>query len=378
MRCFLFCWVLVLAPWTVNAQSDSTRDAHKLKVIALPGVFSSPETSVGFGALGIGTFRFRGEPDSSRASQVSIGLSYTLLDQVLVYVPYQLFWSHEKYKLYGELGWYRYVYSYYGIGPQHGNETREDYDVTYPRVRVNLLRRAGRSTYVGVRYWLDDRTDLHYDPIGGLYDGTIVGKAGGITSGIGPVVNLDTRDNIFLPFSGVLAEASVLVNDDALGSDHAFVQTSVEVSGFIPLRRISISPGDQRLNQPVLGLNLLATATDGDVPFYALGLLGGAKHMRGYYEGFFRDKRMIEGQAELRWPLFNRWRGNWKRFGVAGFGGLGSVAPSVKALALDDAVYTYGAGLRILLDRKQGINLRVDYARGTGTSGFYLTIGEAF
>ena len=128
----------------------------------------------------------------------------------------------------------------------------------------------------------------------------------------------------------------------------------------------------------MLGLNLLAMACDGDVPFGSLGLLGGIKHMRGYYEGFFRDKRMIEGQAELRWPLFNRWKGNWDRFGVAGFGGLGTVARNAKALALNDVVYSYGAGLRILLDRKQGINLRVDYAQGEETSGFYLTIGEAF
>lgn len=378
MRFFLWCCVLLLAPMAASAQADSTRDAHKLKVIALPGVFASPETSVGFGALGIGTFRFRGEADSTRASQVSIGLSYTLLDQVLVYLPYQLYFGQEKYKIYGEFGWYRYVYRYYGIGAGHGSTTREDYDVTYPRVRLNLLRRFGRNTYVGARFWLDDRTDLRYHPDGELYDGTVNGTAGGITSGAGPVVNFDTRDNIFLPYRGVLAEASVLVNGTALGSDYAFVQTSVEVSGFLPLNDLSRESRDQRLNQPVLGLNLLATTTDGDVPFYALGLLGGTKHMRGYYEGFFRDKRMIEGQAEVRWPLFNRWKGNWKRFGVVGFGGVGTVAPSVKALALDAVVYTYGAGLRILLDRKQGINLRLDYALGESTAGFYLTIGEAF
>ena len=87
---------------------------------------------------------------------------------------------------------------------------------------------------------------------------------------------------------------------------------------------------------------------------------------------------MIEGQAEVRWPLFNRWKGNWKRFGVVGFAGLGTVAPTVKTLSLGEVAYTCGAGLRILLDRRQGINLRVDRTRGRDTSGFYLTIGHAF
>lgn len=348
------------------------------KVLALPIVFSTPETNVGFGALGLVTFRFKDEPRSSRTSQFGAGVSYTLFNQFLLYLPYQFFWKNEKHKLYGELGYYKYFYYFHGIGPASSGKQRESFDVNFPRVRINFLERFGRQIYLGGRFAYDNLNITRFDTTGVLQDRMITGTTGGAISAIGPVVNVDTRDAIFIPYRGILAEGSFLVNNGALGSSYNFVQTSVELSGYIPLKKLPDAPSAWRLNQPVLGLNLLMYAADGDVPFNAMGMIGGPKHMRGYYEGYFRDRKMIEGQAEFRLPLFNNWSGNWKRFGAVAFGGLGMVAPTLNAFALNELGYTYGGGLRVLLDRKQGINLRVDYALSATTSGFYLGIGEVF
>ncbi len=378
MRTIALICLLALAPFAVSAQVDSTRDAHRLKVIALPGVFSSPETSLGFGVIGIGTFRLPQEGAETRTSQVSVGVSYTLLNQFLFYLPYQLYWKQERWKSYGELGWYKYFYRYYGIGPGHGAEGEENYDVRYPRIRLNLMRRVGKSVSLGGGYVFDNFNITHFDSTGVLQQHLITGTEGGIISGVGPVVNVDTRDNIFEPYHGILAEASVLAFTSALGSDFGYGQASLEVSGFIPLARPKPNAHGYRLMRPVLALNVLATGISGDAPFYALGLLGGTRHMRGYYEGYFRDNIMVQGQAELRMPLFPERTGLRQRLGVTAFAGSGTVAPRVDALAVDDVVFTAGGGLRVLLDRKQGINLRVDYAVGRDVSGFYLTIGEAF
>ena len=224
---------------------------------------------------------------------------------------------------------------------------------------------------------MDDFTITRTDSTGILRDPSLVGSRGGRISGLGPVVNLDTRDNIFQPYRGVIAEFSFLVYNTSIASRYNFSQASLEVSKYIPLRKIT-TDANKRLIQPILGLNLLTVVADGQVPFNALGVLGGTKRMRGYYEGYYRDKRMIEGQAEFRIPLFNKSTNFLQRFGVVGFGGLGTVAPEFNKLAVDQVVYTYGGGLRMQLDRKQGINLRVDYGRSANTSGFYLSIGEAF
>ena len=322
--------LLCACGFTSSAQVDSTASKRKAKFLALPGVFSSPETSLGFGVVGLTTFRFKNESDSSQTSQINIGAAYTLLDQFLLYLPYQFFWNEQRYK------------------------------------------------FVGGRYAFDNFNITRFDTTGVLQDRQIAGTAGGAISGLGPIVNYDTRDNIFQPYKGILAELSFLLNDEAIGSAYNFTQTSLEVSGYIALKKPKALPANRRPIRPVLALNMLAVAAGGNAPFNALGLLGGTKRMRGYYEGYFRDKRMIEGQAEFRIPLFANNAGFLQRFGVVAFGGLGTVAPTYKSLNLQDLVHTYGGGLRFQLDRKQGINLRVEYGLSATTSGFYLSIGEAF
>lgn len=358
-------------------QADTVAVKRKVKVLAIPGVFSSHETSLGFGLVGLATFRLKNESDTTQASQINIGAAYTLLDQYLLFIPFQLFWKEEKYKLYGELGYYKFYFLFHGIGSDHLGENEEAFDVLFPRVRINFLKRLGDRTFIGGRYAMDDFNITRTDSTGSLRDPSLVGSCGGRISGLGPVLNLDTRDNIFQPYRGVIAEFSFLVYNATIASRYNFSQASLEVSKYIPLRKITTDP-NKRSIQPILGLNLLTVVADGQVPFNALGVLGGTKRMRGYYEGYYRDKRMIEGQAEFRIPLFNKTSGFLQRFGIVGFGGLGTVAPEFSKLAIDQVVYTYGGGLRMQLDRKQGINLRVDYGRSANTSGFYLSIGEAF
>lgn len=376
-------WVVILLLFSftfgvASGQSDTTAVPKNVKFLTFPFAFYTPETNMGFGGLGLTTFRFRNEPITTHRSQVGIGVAYTLFRQFLLYVPYQFFWKKEQYKLYGELGYFTYFYYFNGIGPDPSAKRRESFDVNFPRVQVNFLDRIVHPVYLGIRYAFDNFNFTRFDPAGALQERTILGTAGGVVSGLGPVANFDTRDAIFIPYRGILADASFMVNNSVFGSDYNFVQTNIEISGYIPLKQLAGRSTTGRLNQPVLGLNLTMYGAHGDVPFYAMGLIGGPKRMRGYYEGYFRDRKMIEGQAEFRMPLFNKWKGNWKRFGAVAFGGLGTVSPTWKAFAVNNIVYTYGAGLRVLLDRAQGINLRVDYAWSATTSGFYLSIGEAF
>jgi len=40
--------------------------------------------------------------------------------------------------------------------------------------------------------------------------------------------------------------------------------------------------------------------------------------------------------------------------------------------------YSVGCGIRYLFSREEGLNLRLDFGFAEGTSGFYITLGEAF
>jgi len=110
----------------------------------------------------------------------------------------------------------------------------------------------------------------------------------------------------------------------------------------------------------------------GDPPFHQLGFLGGPRRLRGFYEGRYRDQNAVVLQTEYRLPLF------W-RLKAALFGGIGSVAPEPSDFIHDLHLRsTYGAGLRILLNEDESVHLRLDAGFAKNSSGFYVTIGEAF
>lgn len=94
--------------------------------------------------------------------------------------------------------------------------------------------------------------------------------------------------------------------------------------------------------------------------------------MRGYFYGRFRDNEMITGQAELRYPLWHRFRG-------VVFAGAGSVAPAMDKFTWRGFNPSVGLGLRYIFDVRENIVLRMDFGFGeNGNSGLYIMINQAF
>ena len=94
--------------------------------------------------------------------------------------------------------------------------------------------------------------------------------------------------------------------------------------------------------------------------------------MRGYFYGRYRDINLSTLQLESRNHLF------W-RIGVSVFGGYSYIFDSIKESQAENLKLNYGLGLRFLVDKKDNINLRLDYARGeNGQDGFYIAFGESF
>ena len=107
---------------------------------------------------------------------------------------------------------------------------QELYDVNFPRIRANMMRRIAPGTYLGLRYVMDDFNITGRDPDGLLIQDEITGAAGGLVSGLGPVMNFDSRDNIFWSTKGAFIEALAMVNLPAFGSDFSFARFSVDAS----------------------------------------------------------------------------------------------------------------------------------------------------
>lgn len=341
----------------VNKKTDSVKRFH---FTPLPVVYYTPETRWAYGAVGFFSFRFKDQSKSSRNSQFQLGGAYTQEKQSLFYLPFQLYWKNDQYYAFGEVGYYDYTYNFWGVGSDSKATSEENYEVNFPRVRLNYTKLFGKNVYAGIRYWFDNY-EVGDVLAGGILDREIVnGSKGGIVSSLGAIGIYDTRDNYNFPLKGTYLELVVTQNGKYFGSPFEFTRISIDYVKYI-----------ETLHKQVLAMNFYAVNMYGAPPFNEMALLGGRRKMRGYYEGRYRDRNLLVFQGEYRVPLF------WK-FGAVAFGGLACVANQFDELKANTIKPSYGAGLRFALDEDDKVNIRLDMGFGQNTSGFYLTIGEAF
>jgi outer membrane protein assembly factor BamA len=359
LKTLLFALFVLIDVNSFAGTKDSLK-TNKPKLSAFPVVFYSPDTKLGVGGAGLLTFNFKNDTLGARRSSVSFGFAYTQLNQVLTYLPYQLFLKNRKYWVYGEVGYYQYVFNYFGIGNNFPVDYIEKFDAILPRLRINALQQIKPSMYIGIRYVFDDFSISLRDTTASLANDRPIGYDGGRVSGLGILFNYDSRDNIFFPSKGILLETMIYGESAITGSNFEYTRLSVDFSKYFPIRQ-----------KHVLALNAFAASLSPKVPFHQMAMLGGAKELRGYFEGKYRDNSVGVLQAEYRFPLF------W-RFGIVAFGGYGVVGNKITNLDFKHLRYNYGTGLRFQLDSKQKINLRLDYGIGYKSTGTYLTISEAF
>lgn len=340
--------------------TTSTPFIKKSSWLVLPLVFYTPETGWGGGGASLLAFRFGKEPDSTKPSQIQLGFAYTQQKQILSYLPFQLYLNSEKWWLVGELGYYRYVYRFFGIGNTTEKEG-ESFQAKYPRVRIDVLHQIKPKLYIGGRYWFDDYRITSVENDGLLAQQPITGRQGGKISGLGLVLNYDSRDQIFFPSQGQLAQLVLYSNQQAFGSDFNFNRLTLDVSQYVHFGK-----------EKIIAFNGVVDLLWGNPPFQQLALIGGPKKLRGYFEGRFRDKRLWIIQTEYRMPVY-------KFIGLVVFGGFGSVANENQAIFSQKVHLAGGAGLRFRISKKDKINIRLDVGiNEEGTIYPYLTVGEAF
>ncbi len=342
---------------TTPAPQDSTKNFN---LTALPVVFYLPETGLGFGGLGIGTFRFKDEPQESRPSSAQLGISYTTKNQLLIFAPYELYWNDEKWRIVGELGFYKYFYNFYGLGINSNEEDFDTYDVTFPRFRFSALKEVFPYISVGVGYELDIFSNLGVTEGGILETSDVIGKEGGGTvSNIGLQAFYDTRDDIFFPTKGFFIQGSVFTAAKFLGSSFSYSKFSL----------------DNRYYQKIKGRHILASnlfvANNGSgTPFFDLNRLG-TNRTRGFNDRRYQDNAELSFATEYRFPIS-------ERFGGVAFASTGTVSQSFNDLFKSKYRSAAGLGVRYIINKKAGIPIRIDYGYTAEGGNVYFTIREAF
>ena len=352
--------VLFLSSRATGGDSILIKKIKNIKLLVIPVVYYAPESKWGGGAAGVLRFKQKTEPDSMRHSNIMFAFSVTQLGQIVLGTPFQLWFNKEKYNVYGEATYQKVNYLFFGVGNQVPQYFRERYFATYPRIRLAALKRVYPHLYAGFRYFFDYTTITQLSDTGKLIKGTISGNKGGIVSGVGGTIKYDNRDNQFYATKGYYLEVFALTNSIATGSNYRFDKYSLDASTYFALPK-----------KQVLAFNAYAVVNTGNVPFYQMAVLGGDSKMRGLYQGRYRDKNGWILQTEYRAQLF------W-RLGAVAFAAIGDVAPQIDQFNLKYTHFTYGAGIRGLIDKKQHLNLRFDAGVNNKHLNYYFTIGEAF
>lgn len=329
-----------------------------------PLAYYEPNTSLGLGFGAKLLFKPKGAGPDTRTSNLPIGISYTLNNQVFFSSGYTVFFPEEKWMLRGNLDYSDFPQSYYGVG----NLTNEDnrIEIAYQNFLLEplLLRQVSPGMFLGggFRYNVYYNTVLEEEfedlPVG--FD--LQDRLGSKSVGLEFAASYDNRDNVINAGSGSLIEFTQGFYGEALGGTSSFQLSKLDLRSYSKLGA-----------KGIFALNFYARYGWNDAPPQELSILGGPRLLRGFQEGRFRDRMALFTQTEYRLQAF-------KSLGFVFFGGAGQVASKVD-LNLSDLYYSVGTGIRITIIPSENVNLRFDYAFGFGPikdSGFYLGIGEAF
>ncbi len=354
--------MIFLWAFSINAQenqSDSTK--HKMfDWFAFPYAFYSPETNFAFGGGGIIYFR-TSERKNTKPSKINISAYYTVNHQFSTFMTPSIYFNENKDEIAGELYFAHKIDKFYGIGSTSEEISNPEYDFQIAEVTLKFKREIFESIKLTATYLLDHYKiiDQRENPF--FADSSIIGISGGNNSGFGLGFTYDNRNNLFFPTSGTYFDFYSLFFLNFLGSDFKYNEFIFDARHYQSVYS----------KNRVIAIQLYSAITTGDTPFYSMPTLGGAWMMRGYFNGRYRDKTFTTAQIEFRDEFF------WK-LGVVLFAGVGDVGNTLSTYKLTQLKYSYGFGLRYMLDTDEKINIRFDMGFGKNTSGIYFGIEEAF
>ncbi|HTV72381.1 MAG TPA: POTRA domain-containing protein [Candidatus Acidoferrales bacterium] len=184
-------------------------------------------------------------------------------------------------------------------------------------------------------------------------------------------LQVDTRDDVFNPRHGGTASLTEEVSLPSIGSDFNYTISTLDATRFYPMPKNS-----------ALGFHLQLGTTTGAIPVSKLFVYSD-QQLRGYPQVFYGTEARL-GQVELRIPLTSD-----RKFSLAIFGDYGSLrirgAVPATTFGVVDPDYNnwlyhgdIGTGLRFDVPQLGFRSIRIDIAKGKGTTHTSFGIGQSF
>ncbi len=362
----LFC-VLCLTSYISVASNElpdtTAKDTHFKNIFLLtPSFYYLPETNFAFGISGKIIFKFKGADSSTRASVIYPPMYYTLNNQLLLQTYYTIFFNKEKWLLNGNLSYLQFPQKYFGIGNQTPSSNSEYYSYDVFKTETTFLHCLTEKLFLGVGYRFQQTFNVKTKENGIMESEKPEGYNGGKCSGIIANLTYDSRDNVIFPSRGSFFEGTAKFHHSIFGSDFNYETYELNLRKYFRL---------SKRNMHILALQLYGFFTNGNPFIKDFAELGSEFLMRVYYQGRYRDKNQISMQMEYRLPI-------WKRFSMVFFGGMGDVARKISAFAKPKLKYSSGIGIRLTINRRENLNIRIDWAITPESNAFYFGTSEVF
>lgn len=345
----------------VNYFRDSNKQKPNKKIDFgfIPGPNYSATTGLGLGLLGTATYSADHTDPTLPRSNASVYSNMTTAGFFMVGLRGNHIFPHESFQLDYKVNLSTFSTSYWGMG--YANADKDDNETDYRRNRINAMARfmvkLAPNTYIGpfVNYRVTQASDVNED-FSYLWQGqdkTIHTYTAGLS------FTYDSRDFMLNASKGVFVQIDQTFTPRCFGNGkYNFSTTEATFATYGKLWKGAILAGE-----------LHGQFNYGHIPWSQLATVGSNDRMRGYYEGRYNDKNVIEGQVELRQHIKGR-------NGVVAWVALANAFPDFKNIAWRYTLPNAGVGYR--WEFKKRINIRVDYGFTRNGGGFIFNINEAF
>lgn len=336
---------------STNSVSDRKFD---YTVVAGPSYSNSASLTLAGGAMG--QYSWDRSDSTLQRSMISITGQVSIKGMVSANIVGTNFMKRDRFRWNYRLKWQLMPIDYWGIGYDFG---RKD---SYERINRNMIvfNPEGFVRVVGPLF-LGASMNFNLTNVTNLHDASRIQNQGKrvFAAGIGPSLQIDTRDIATNATKGVFLRMNTLFYPK-FANKKSFNSIDLTLSGYQKLWKGSVLCGEFHgwFNQgDMVPWSMMAqVANNGD-------------RMRGYYEGRYCDRNLMEVQLELRQHV-------WWRLGVAVFGGAANVFDYFNNINWRHTLPNYGLGIRYEFKRKT--NVRLDLGFTKDKPGVVFSINEAF
>lgn len=372
----------------VQTEAAAAKAARKQKAAdrnfhynILGGPSYSPDFGLLVGGSALMTFSLAPQDTVLPRSVVPMALAFMFDGGINIFSKPQLFFKHDRFRIFGKFSYKNTVENFYGIG----YSTNKDYvrsDSTsqyrYSGVQINpwFLFRLGNSNF-----FAGPQVDILYDhftsPGKHLVEEPSYQAAGGgahgyknFNAGLGFLLTYDSRDVPANAYKGMYLDFRGMMYHKIFGSQKDFYRLELDYRQYkqVGKRRVLAWTAQSK--------NVFGS----DIPLTQYSLAGTPFDLRGYYMGQYRDKSAHLVMAEYR-HMFNTDKETWlqriiNHLGFVAWAGCGFMGPN--PAKIEGVLPNYGVGLRIEVQPR--MNVRLDLGKNTVNDQtlFYFNMTEAF